>query len=117
MRQAGILAAAALHALDHHVTRLSIDHERARILGEELVALGALVDLERVHTNIVYYGLPADHPMTEKRSDGEMAMVAALREAGVLVTGRGSVMRAVMHLGVDDEAFERTLTIYKRLLA
>ena len=53
MRQAGIVAAACVYALDHHVERLADDHARARRLGEGLYAAGAPVDLEQVETNFV----------------------------------------------------------------
>lgn len=55
MRQAGILAAAGLHALDHHVDRLADDHANARRLGEGLAQLpGVAVDLDSIATNMVY---------------------------------------------------------------
>ena len=53
MRQAGIVAAAALYALDHHVELLAVDHERARRLGEGWHAAGLPVELDRVETNFV----------------------------------------------------------------
>jgi Fe(3+) dicitrate transport protein len=53
MRQAGIVAAAGVYALDHHVERLADDHARARRLGEALSAAGVPVDLEQVETNFV----------------------------------------------------------------
>jgi len=60
MRQAGILAAAGLYALDHHRPHLSDDHEKARRLAEVLAALPPFdVDLERVETNIIVFECPA----------------------------------------------------------
>ena len=53
MRQAGIVAAAGVYALDHHVDRLAEDHARARRLAEGLHAAGVVVDLEQVETNFV----------------------------------------------------------------
>jgi threonine aldolase len=59
MRQAGIVAAAGLHALDHHVDRLADDHTRARRLAEGLAALpGVEIDAATVETNIVIFGVP-----------------------------------------------------------
>ena len=53
MRQAGIVAAAGVYALDHHVERLADDHARARRLTEGLVAVGLPIDLDAVETNFV----------------------------------------------------------------
>ena len=59
MRQAGILAAAGLYALDHNVERLAEDHANARRLAEGLAELpGVDIDLARVETNIVVFGVP-----------------------------------------------------------
>ena len=59
MRQAGIVAAAGLYALDHHVERLAADHANARRLAEALAELpGVDIDLDRVETNIVVFGVP-----------------------------------------------------------
>ena len=97
MRQAGILAAAGLHALDHHVERLAEDHEHARLLAE---ACG--VDPATVDTNIVV--VP---------SDDATGFVAAARERGVLVSAVGArTVRLVTHLDVtreDTEAAARAL--------
>lgn len=85
MRQVGILAAAGLHALDHHVERLADDHAHARLLAE---ACG--VDPQTVDTNIV----------TFERPDAA-AFVTAAREAGVLVGAVGArTVRLVTHLDV-----------------
>ena len=97
MRQAGILAAAGLHALDHHVERLAEDHEHARLLAE---ACG--VDPATVDTNIVV--VP---------SGDAAGFVAAARERGVLVSAVGArTVRLVTHLDVsraDAEAAARAL--------
>ena len=59
MRQAGILAAACLYALDHHVARLAEDHENARVLARRLSEIpGVRVELDRVETNMVYAERP-----------------------------------------------------------
>jgi len=87
MRQAGILAAAGLHALDHHVERLADDHANARLLAE---ACG--VDPATVETNIVVVPR-ADAP----------AFVARAREAGVLASAVGpTAVRLVTHLDVSE---------------
>ncbi len=91
MRQAGILAAAGLHALDHHVERLAEDHEHARLLAE---ACG--VDPATVDTNIVV--VPCDDAT---------GFVAAARERGVLVSAVGArTVRLVTHLDVTRQDTE-----------
>lgn len=97
MRQVGVLAAAALHALDHHRARLSRDHENAREIARRLAVVpGALVDLDSVQTNIVMLdtpGISAD------------LVIAKARERGVWVSGFGPErVRIVTHLDVEDTA-------------
>ena len=100
MRQSGIVAAAGLYALDHHVERLADDHTRARRLAEGLAGLpGVGLDPATVETNIVIFSVP-DAP----------AFCAALEREGVgmLPVGPDRV-RAVTHLDVDDDGIERAL--------
>ncbi|GAA4758547.1 low-specificity L-threonine aldolase [Nocardioides endophyticus] len=92
MRQVGILAAAGLHALDHHIDRLADDHEHARLLAE---ACG--VDPTSVDTNIVVV------PRTDAAD-----FVAAAREAGVLVSAVGpTAVRLVTHLDITRADAEK----------
>jgi threonine aldolase len=109
MRQAGILAAAALYALEHHVARLPEDHRHARLLAEGLAALANVeVDLSRVETNMVY----ADFPCA---SD---VAVAQLRASGVLAHPVGQrTLRFVCHLDVGAEDVGRALQAVARLSA
>ena len=95
MRQAGIVAAAALYALDHHVERIADDHARARRLAEGLAEAGVSVDLEQVETNFVQIDVGPD------RADA----IARLKEHGVLVstTVHPTVVRAVTHLDISDD--------------
>jgi threonine aldolase len=96
MRQVGILAAAGLHALDHHVERLAEDHEHARLLAQ---ACG--VDPASVDTNIVV--VPHDDPV---------AFVEAAREGEVLVAAVGpAAVRLVTHLGVSRDDAERAAKV------
>jgi threonine aldolase len=106
MRQAGIVAAAGLYALDHHVERLADDHANARRLAEGLAAVGLPIDLEQVETNFVLVdagrlGLTGDEAIARLRAEGVLLSFA---------TGR-DVLRAVTHLDVSahdiDEAVER----------
>ncbi len=96
MRQAGVLAAAALHALDHHVERMAVDHALARRLGEGLQQVRG-VTVEPVQTNMVFVGVdPA-------RAAG---LGEHLAQHGVLVTGRDR-LRFVTHLDVDAAGVDR----------
>jgi threonine aldolase len=108
MRQAGIIAAAGLHALDHHVERLADDHARARRLAEGIAGLpGVDLDPATVETNIVVFSVP-DAP----------AFCAALEEAGVLVLALGPRrVRAVTHLDVDDDGIDRALAAAQAALS
>ncbi|MFO7571651.1 MAG: GntG family PLP-dependent aldolase [Gaiellaceae bacterium] len=98
MRQAGIVAAAGVYALDHNADRLADDHVRARRLAERLAAAGVPVDLAQVETNFVQIDLA---PLGLERDDA----LARLRGAGVglSATIHPSVIRAVTHLEVVDE--------------
>lgn len=101
MRQAGILAAGALHALEHHVERLADDHANAALLADRLSAIpGVEIDPKSVETNIVIFGLGPKAP-------DAAAFVARAREAGVLVNAVGArKIRAVTHLDVTKAQIE-----------
>jgi len=104
MRQAGVLAAAGLYALEHHIARLADDHRRARVLGERLDAMaGFSVNLDSVATNMVYADVHAD---VGSAAD----LVEHLSGHGILITAvsRRSV-RFVSHLDVDDDGITRAL--------
>lgn len=94
MRQAGVLAAAALFAVDHHRARLGDDHRAARALAAALgTPAGAHVDPASVETNMV--AIVLDQPIAER-------VVKAAAERGVLVgTMDACTVRAVTHLDVD----------------
>jgi threonine aldolase len=101
MRQAGIVAAAALYALDHHVDRIADDHARARRLGEGLADAGVKVDLEQVETNFVQVDVGAD------RADA----IEQMKKRGVLVstTVHPTVIRAVTHLDITDDDIDAAI--------
>jgi threonine aldolase len=112
MRQAGILAAAAIYALDHNVERLAEDHRNAKHLAQALNALSGLsVDLEAVQTNILYIDVdPSLGPAA--------AFAQRLEQAGVRMLATGPQrLRAVTHLDVSAEDIERALAAIRRLLA
>ena len=108
MRQAGIVAAAGVYALDHHVERLAEDHARARRLAEGLAAAGAAVDLDQVETNFVQIDVGPDRA----------AVLDALRAEGVLLSGtiHRSVLRAVTYLGISDDDIDRAIELIPRAL-
>jgi threonine aldolase len=105
MRQAGVLAAAALHALDHHVERLAEDHANAKLLAEGLQGLPG-VTLEMPQTNIVFVDLAP-----EKAA----GVVDRLRAAGVLCTGLYK-LRFVTHLDVSRADIERAVQVLRATL-
>lgn len=113
MRQNGIFSAAALHALDHHLSRLPEDHANAYVFAERL-RKGAPVqlDLATVQTNIVVFHLPATMPLDAP------ALSARAREEGVLVNAFGPrTVRAVTHLDVSRAQCERAADVLAALLA
>lgn len=112
MRQAGVLAAAGLYALEHHVERLAEDHRRLRALASRLAALpGLAVAPERHPTNIAFVELEPGLP------DAEWA-ARALRRQGVLVNAIGPRrLRLLTHLDVDDAGIERAVEAFRRALA
>lgn len=105
MRQSGVLAAAALHALDHHVARLADDHANARRLADGLQGLRG-VSVAAPQTNIVFVDLAPDKPAD---------IVARLAARGVLVTGLYR-LRLVTHLDVSREDIERALPVLRETL-
>lgn len=109
MRQAGIIAAAGIYALENNIDRLSQDHRNAALLAEGLAALGGVsIDLSRVQTNIVYF------EVQDSRYGNAAQLVEELRKQGVLVqaTARNTI-RAVTHLDVSEEDIHRALEIIK----
>ncbi len=110
MRQAGILAAAGLIALEEGPSRLQEDHANARVLAETIAACEAAdIDLLSVQTNIVFFKL---------KNDGDApGLVAALKAEGILCSAIGShAIRLVTHLDVSREQCERCATVLTRLL-
>ncbi|RJK96863.1 threonine aldolase family protein [Vallicoccus soli] len=107
MRQVGLLAAAGLHALDHHVERLADDHARARRLAERLAdADPAVVDPSRVETNIVVLAV-----------DDAPGLARDAAAQGVLVSVLGPrTARLLTHLDVDDEGVDAAAEVLAKLL-
>ncbi|GJQ28659.1 MAG: threonine aldolase [Phycisphaerae bacterium] len=116
MRQSGLLAAAALHAMDHHVARLADDHANAAYLARGLAEVPglALAGEHRgrgVETNIVYVDLTPDAPLDAA------GLVTRLEAAGVRVLATGPrQFRAVTHLDVDRAGMDRALAACRAVL-
>ena len=104
MRQAGILAAGGLYAVEHHRARLGEDHANAKAMSEALAgAKGLKVDVSRVHTNIVMIDLE-----TQTVAD----VIAKTKAKGVLLGAGGAKrIRAVTHLDVDRESVLRAARV------
>lgn len=113
MRQAGIIAAGGVYALEHHVDRLADDHDRAKRLAAGLSVLpGIALDPATVETNIVLFdvagtGLDA------------VRWCAAMEREGVYMGGIGgpTIVRAVTHLDVDDASIEHALATARKIVA
>jgi threonine aldolase len=111
MRQAGIVAAAGVYALEHNVDRLADDHARARRLAEALVEAGVPVELEQVETNFVQVdvaplGLTAEDALERLAQQG----------VGLSRTVHPTRLRAVAHLDIDDDDVERAIELIPRAL-
>ena len=105
MRQSGILAAAALYALDHHLDRLQDDHAHAKMLANTLAACpGVSIEPSEVETNIVYFDVQSD----------ASAIATALQERGVHILDTGPrTLRAVTSLAVSLEDVEHACSIFQ----
>ncbi|MDB5883857.1 MAG: L-threonine aldolase [Polaromonas sp.] len=106
MRQAGMLAAAASHALDHHVERLAQDHALARHLAEGLAGIDGL-QVEPPQTNIVFVDLAG---AAKARSSGLLRHLAA---SGIQATGLYR-LRFVTHLDVDAQGVDQALAAIRQ---
>ena len=109
MRQAGILAAAGLFALEHNVARLAEDHANARRLAEGFAEIDGLT-VTPPDTNIVWVKVPAERAL---------AFGAQLADEGIGITSGydGTEQRWVTHLDVSAEAVERAITVAERFFA
>jgi threonine aldolase len=110
MRQAGVVAAGALHALEHHRARVADDHREARRFAEAVANMqGARIDLERVQSNIVRF------EVTETSAN---AFVEACYAKGLhMLPGGHRGVRAVMHLDVGPADVDAALEIIAGVLA
>lgn len=113
MRQAGILAAAGLVALDNMIERLAEDHERARLLAKGLAEVpGLRLDKGTPYTNMVYLALSP-----EVRLDAP-AIVKAMEKQGILIGDTGKrTFRLVTHHDVDDEAVAACIEAFQKVMS
>jgi len=109
MRQAGVLAAAGLYALEHNIARLKDDHERAQRLANLLAHIPSVsLDLKSVETNMIFFDVASS------RSPADL--VAALKAEGVLINAVGGrTYRAVTHLDVSADDIDRAGQIFSRV--
>ena len=109
MRQAGIVAAAGVYALDHHIERLADDHARAKRLALGLAEAGLAVDPDRVETNFVQVDVA---PLSKEEAIGAPA------EHGVALSAtiHPTVLRAVTHLDIGDADIDGALEAIPRAL-
>jgi threonine aldolase len=112
MRQSGILAAAALHALDHHVERLADDHANARLLALSLAEIpGIAIDPGTVETNLVFFDVAGTRLPAAR-------LVAELAARGVQMGAFGeSTIRAVTHLDVSRDDILRAVDTLRAVIA
>lgn len=110
MRQAGILAAAGIYALDHHVQRLQVDHDNAYLLAEQLSQIDEIkVDKAALQTNILYVHTPPNYALLQ----------AHLEQNGIKFPKqpRRDVIRLVTHLDVTSADIGRTVHLIKKFYA
>ncbi len=111
MRQAGVIAAAGVVALEQMTERLVEDHARAKRLAAGLADMPGVM-VEPVFTNILYFSLAPQVTLTTDE------VAARLREYGILINPRsGRTFRAVTHYWIDDEGIERTLKALREILS
>ncbi|GAB5469077.1 MAG: low-specificity L-threonine aldolase [Rhodospirillales bacterium] len=109
MRQAGILAAAGLYALENNIARLGDDHARARRLGEALHAIPTLdVDLDWVQSNMVF---------VTPRPEDHAPLCAFLAERGIVLGGQVPTIRLVVHLDIEDAGLEAAIEGFRAYYA
>jgi threonine aldolase len=111
MRQVGIIAAAGIYALDHHIERLKEDHQNAKRLALGLKEIrGISIDLEEVETNILIFDV-AGTGMTP------LQVYDAMKKEGVLIHASGKTqIRLVTHLDVSKEDIEVALKAFRKVL-
>ena len=111
MRQVGIIAAAGIYALDHHIERLKEDHQNARRLAVGLKEFkGVSIDPRHVETNIVIFDVASTRITA-------FQVAEAVKKEGVLIHALGKTqIRLVTHLNVTAEDIEKALKVFQKIL-
>jgi threonine aldolase len=111
MRQSGILAAAGIYALEHHVTRLKTDHDHAKKLARALQQIPAVrIAPQHVETNIVIFDVP-EHRLPPAE------LLTQLKSHGVLIHAIGGrSFRAVTHLNISTKQIDEAAEVFARVL-
>ncbi len=111
LRQAGFAAAACLYALDHHIDRLAIDHEHARLFAEQIALIpGVILDPTTVETNLVFFEIDPAFATANQVS-------RALLEHGVRINALASQrLRACTHLDVDRAGVLRAASVLREVM-
>jgi threonine aldolase len=107
LRQAGVLAAAGIYALEHNVARLADDHAHAQQLADGLRGIDDIV-VDGAHTNMVFATVPAERLA---------ALAAHLQQRGVLLLARSPSLRLVTHLDVDRAGIDRAVAAFQDFFA
>jgi threonine aldolase len=108
MRQAGVLAAAGIYALEHNIERLKNDHKNAQLIARTLAEVPwAEVDITTVETNILYFSTGS------RKAEN---VVSALAKRGILSGAAGPhTIRFVTHLGISEEDTKEICTLLKKI--
>ena len=111
MRQAGIIAAAGIVALEQMVDRLADDHRHARIFAEGIAEIkGLSTDLSRVRTNIMYFEVTSERITAPQ-------LVERLGRQGVRILSTGpNQIRAVTHYGIEEKDIHEALRIIRHVM-
>jgi threonine aldolase len=111
LRQAGMMAAAAIYALDHHIERLAEDHENARVFAEAIADIdGVDIDPTDVETNLVFFTL-------DPRKGTAAELVARMKEQQIVMYATGPQrIRACTHLDVTQDELLHVATVLRRTL-